>query len=68
MSELVTDPTTTVMRISGDAYCKLTNEQREMLRVYSVRSWFEGDMFCFEVASYRVQEILGDTSALLPSA
>jgi len=57
MQSRVTDFSPTTMRINSEDYWKLTNDQRELLRVYANRNWQEKGDFCFEVGSYRVAEI-----------
>jgi hypothetical protein len=58
MSERVTDFSTSIMRITWDGYSNLNDEQRELLRVYPRKSWEEDGILCFELASYRIDEIL----------
>lgn len=72
MTGPVTDFSLSVLRITRDDYRKLTHDQRQRLHVYAGRSWEEDSMMvpdrfrdgageailCFEVASYRIDEIM----------
>lgn len=55
----VTDYTLAILRVTPSNYATLGYKKHEMLRLYAVRSWTEDDILCFEVANYRVGEILG---------
>lgn len=47
------------MKITWADYRKLTPQQHELLRVYSSRSWEDRQgVLNFEIASYRVEEIM----------
>lgn len=72
MTGPVTDFSLSILRISRDDYRKLTHDQRQRLHVYAARAWEEDSMMtpdrfrdgageailCFEVASYRIDEIM----------
>lgn len=58
MTGPVTDFSLSILRILRDDYRKLTHDQRQRLRVYAARSWEEDGIMCFEVASYRIDEIM----------
>ena len=72
MTGPVTDFSLSILRITRDDYRKLTHDQRQRLHVYAGRSWEEDSMtvpdrfrdgageaiLCFEVASYRIDEIM----------
>lgn len=59
----VTDFSLSVMRVNEGDYPNLTPRQHELLRFYSNRSWRDGPELCFEMPSYRVQEVLAASFA-----
>lgn len=55
---MVNDFSLSVMTVTADNYVRLPARTREMLRVYATRSWGTDRALSFEVASYRVDEIM----------